>query len=235
MSSQDRPASIRTFAFIPRSQGVSDEAFAEYWRTVRPQRTGALGAADGMSQSLVLADKVDDSPRLFNGVVEVWDHARSAKDLQRALSSPQSIYEDSAHFMNAEGIVVLSGAENIVQWGPAHLDLKKILRALWVVTRKPGMSVAAFREYWRHKHGPMVPRTPSLVRYIQYHVSERSGGIGMPEFDGVAELSWNNLEEYRESWQSYPMQHEQHPDMPNFLDLTHITGGFFREIWRSTD
>jgi hypothetical protein len=55
----------------------------------------------------------------------------------------------------------------------------------------------------------------------------------MPQFDGVAELSWNNLEEYRESGQSCQIQHEQFPEMPNCLDLTQITGGFFQEVWRS--
>jgi uncharacterized protein (TIGR02118 family) len=228
------PISVRTFAFIPKKRGVTDDEFAEYWRKVRPRRSGALAAAAGMSQSLLLAEKVDTSPRLFNGVVEAWDEAQSAAELQRGLSSPEKIYDESARFMDIDNTVVVSGAENIVQWGPAHLDLKRVLRALWVVTRKPGMSVAAFQDYWRHTHAPMVPRTPSLVRYVQYHISERRTGAGMPQFDGVAELSWNNLEEYRESWQSYQIQHEQFPDMPNFLDLTQITGGFFQEIWRST-
>lgn len=233
MSANERAASVRSFAFIPKRSGVTDDEFADYWRSVKPKRSAALARAAGMSQSLLLAETVDDSPRFFNGVVEVWDDAQSAADLQRALSSTETLYEESARFMDVDRIVVLTGLENIVQFGPAHLDLKKILRALWVVTRKPGMTVAAFQDYWRRTHGPMVPRTPSLVRYIQYHISERRSGGGMPLFDGVAELSWNNLEDYRESWQSKQMQHEQFPDMPNFLDLTQITGGFFQEIWRS--
>jgi uncharacterized protein (TIGR02118 family) len=233
MSITLQPTGVRSFAFIPKKQGVSDDEFAAYWREVRPRRSGGLANAAGMSQSLMLADKVDDSPRFFNGVVEAWDLEQSAADLQRALSSPEKVYAESSRFMDLEHIVVLSGVENIVQWGPAHIDLKKILRALWVVCRKPGMSLEAFQDHWRHKHAPLVPRTPSMVRYIQYHVSERQCGAGMPDFDGVAELSWNNLEEYRESWQSYQMQHEQFPDMPNFLDPARITGGFFQEIWRS--
>jgi uncharacterized protein (TIGR02118 family) len=233
MSNSVQYTGVRSFAFIPKKQGVTDDEFAAYWRRVKPQRSGALADAAGMSQSLLLAAKVDNSPRLFNGVVEAWDKAQSAADLQRALSSPERIYEESARFMDPEHIVVLSGVENIVQWGPAHIDLKKILRALWVVTRKPDMSLQAFQDHWRHTHAPLVPRTPSLVRYIQYHISERRCGAGMPQFDGVAELSWNNLEEYRESWQSYQIEHEQFPDMPNFLDLSRIAGGFFQEIWSS--
>jgi uncharacterized protein (TIGR02118 family) len=233
MSTSLQYTGVRSFAFIPKRQGVTDDEFAAYWRRVKPQRSGALADAAGMAQSLLLAEKVDDSPRLFNGVAEAWDKTQSAADLQRALSSPEKVYEDAARFMDVDKIVVLSGVENIVQWGPARIDLKNILRALWVVTRKPDMSLQAFQDHWRHTHAPLVPRTPSLVRYIQYHISEQRCGAGMPQFDGVAELSWNNLTEYRESWQSYQIEHEQFPDMPNFLDLTRITGGFFQEIWRS--
>jgi hypothetical protein len=77
MSDNERPTRVRSFAFIPKKQGVTDDAFADYWRGVRPQRAGALAAA-GMSQSLLLAEKVDNSPRFFNGVVEAWDDAQSA-------------------------------------------------------------------------------------------------------------------------------------------------------------
>jgi hypothetical protein len=73
---------------------MTDDEFAAYWCRVKPQRSGALAAAAGMSQSLLLAEKVDNSPRLFNGVVEAWDKAQSAADLQRALSAPERIYED---------------------------------------------------------------------------------------------------------------------------------------------
>jgi uncharacterized protein (TIGR02118 family) len=233
MSNKLQHTGARSFAFIPKNPGITDDAFAAYWGDVQPQRSGALAGAAGLSQSLLLAQQVDDSPRLFSGVVEAWDPVRSAAEMHLALSSPEKIYAESARFMDLERIVVLSGVENIVQWGPAQLDRKKILRALWVVPRKPGMSLKAFQDHWRYTHAPLVPRTPSLVRYIQYHISERRAAAGMPQFDGVAELSWNNLAEYRESWQSYQIQHEQFSDMPNFLDLPRITGGFFQEIWCS--
>ena len=33
---------VRSFAFIPKKPGVTDEEFAAYWRRVKPQRSGAL-------------------------------------------------------------------------------------------------------------------------------------------------------------------------------------------------
>ena len=76
---------VRSFAFIPKKPGLADDEFAAYWRRVQPQRSGTLAAAAGMAHSLLLAEKVDNSPRLFNGVVEAWDKAQSAADTDHGI------------------------------------------------------------------------------------------------------------------------------------------------------
>jgi uncharacterized protein (TIGR02118 family) len=149
------------------------------------------------------------------------------------LADVGTMYERAEQFLDMRNVLVLSAEENIVQMGPAHLARDNILRAIWVVRRKPGMSVEAFHDHWRHRHGPMVPRTPSLVRYVQYHVLPELQAVEPPGFDGVAELCWNNLEDFHESWASSQMQEEQFPDMANFLDPTRMTGAFFSEVWRN--
>jgi uncharacterized protein (TIGR02118 family) len=224
---------IRTFAFIPKKSGPSDAEFADYWQRIRPRRFGPLAAPSRISQSLSRPEAVDASPRLFSAVVEVWDSLLRPVDVQRTLADVATVYEQAEQFLDIRHVLVLSAEENIVQMGPMHLARDKILRALWVVRRKPGMSVEAFHEHWRHTHGPMVPRTPSLVRYVQYHVQPELQAVAPPEFDGVAELCWNDLEEFHESWASAQMQEEQFPDMAKFLDPARITGAFFREVWRS--
>jgi uncharacterized protein (TIGR02118 family) len=224
---------IRTFAFIPKKSGPSDAEFADYWQRIRPRRFGPLAAPSRISQSLSRPEAVDASPRLFSAVVEVWDSPLRPVDVQRTLADVATVYEQAEQFLDIRHVLVLSTEENIVQMGPMHLARDKILRALWVVRRKPGMSVEAFHEHWRHTHGPMVPRTPSLVRYVQYHVQPELQAVAPPEFDGVAELCWNDLEEFHESWASAQMQEEQFPDMAKFLDPARITGAFFREVWRS--
>jgi uncharacterized protein (TIGR02118 family) len=224
---------IRTFAFIPKKSGLSDAEFADYWQRIRPRRSGPFVAPLRIAQSLSRPEAVDASPRLFSAVVEAWDSPLRPVDVQRVLADVGTIYEQAEQFLDVRNVLVLSAEEHIVQMGPAHLARDNILRALWVVRRKPGMSVEAFHKHWRQTHGPMVPRTPSLVRYVQYHVHPELQAAEPPEFDGVAELCWNNLEEFHESWASPQMQEEQFPDMANFLDPTRITGAFFREVWRS--
>jgi uncharacterized protein (TIGR02118 family) len=232
MPNTDRPV-IRTFAFIPKKSGLSDAEFAQYWQRIRPRRSGPLAPPSRISQSLMRSEAVDTTPRLFGGVVEVWENSQNLVDLQRSLADIGTIYDQAEHFLETRNVLVLSAEENIVQWGPAHIA-RDILRALWVVRRKPGMTVEAFYKYWRHTHGPLVPRTPSLVRYVQYHAKPELQAVES-EFDGVAEICWNNMEEFHESWASHQMQKEQFPDMANFLDPTRITGAFFKEVWRSDD
>jgi uncharacterized protein (TIGR02118 family) len=224
---------IRTFAFIAKKPGLSEQEFADYWQRIRPRRSGHLAAPARISQSAIRPEPVDASPRLFDAVVEVWDSPVRPVDVQQALADVGTFYERAEQFMDLRNILVLSAEEHIVQMGPMHLARDNILRALWVVRHKPGMSVEDFHQHWRHTHGPLVPRTPSLVRYVQYHAQPELQALKPPQFDGVAELCWNNLGEFRESFASPQMQEEQFPDMAKFLDPTRITGGFFREVWRS--
>jgi uncharacterized protein (TIGR02118 family) len=232
MTGSDRKSSIRTFLWLSKSPGVSEAEFASYWTAVRPRMSAVLPLGVQLAHSIILPEPVDPSPRLFDALIELWGDGEHVPAVQRALASPGTLYDRFDHFVRSADMVVLNTEENIVQMGPARLERDRILRALWVVRRKPRMSVNAFHEHWRHRHAPLVPRTPSLVRYVQYHVVPRLHELAPARFDGVAELCWNNLTEMRESMQSVQMQEEQFPDMANFLDPERITSGFFREVWR---
>jgi uncharacterized protein (TIGR02118 family) len=54
-------------------------------------------------------------------------------------------------------------------------------------------------DHWLHKHGPLVRRDlPGLRRYLQNHLTPLPGDNDpQPEWDGVAELYFDDLE----SWQ----------------------------------
>jgi uncharacterized protein (TIGR02118 family) len=81
-----------------------------------------------------------------------------------------------------------------------------MIRLVFVLRRKPGMSRAEFQRYWRQTHGPLVASHSTalnILRYVQVHTLEdpindqlaaARGGME-PTYDGVAELWWNNREE----------------------------------------
>lgn len=76
-----------------------------------------------------------------------------------------------------------------------------MIRLVFTLRRKPGMSRVEFQQYWRDVHGPMVAKhssTLNIQRYIQLHTlddpinDQLAGARGKmePAYDGVAELWW---------------------------------------------
>jgi hypothetical protein len=78
-----------------------------------------------------------------------------------------------------------------------------MIRLVFALRRKPGMSLQAFHEYWLMRHGPLVAGFATdlnILRYVQTHTLEtpaneaaqRARGPMEPHYDGVAELWWEN-------------------------------------------
>lgn len=78
-----------------------------------------------------------------------------------------------------------------------------MIRLIYVLRRKAGMSRDQFQQYWREAHGPLVAKhstTLNIVRYVQVHTLEDpindqlAGARGSMEtpYDGVAELWWTS-------------------------------------------
>ena len=69
---------------------------------------------------------------------------------------------------------------------------------VYILRRKPGMSLEEFQTYWREVHGPLVAShatTLGIKRYVQVHslpttrrITEGVRGPMAEPFDGVAEL-----------------------------------------------
>lgn len=77
-----------------------------------------------------------------------------------------------------------------------------MLKTVYVLRRKPGMSLEEFQTYWLEHHGPLVRQhaaTLGIQRYIQVHTRPPQGevrtdplrGQMLEPFDGVAEL-WSD-------------------------------------------
>jgi len=77
-----------------------------------------------------------------------------------------------------------------------------MLKTVYVLRRKPGMSLEEFQKYWLETHGPLVRKhaaTLGIQRYIQVHSrppqaarpADPIRGEMLEAFDGVAEL-WSD-------------------------------------------
>jgi len=80
-----------------------------------------------------------------------------------------------------------------------------MLKLTFCLHRLPHLSREQFQRYWLEKHGPLVRSFSGVLRiqrYVQMHTTstpynaalQESRG-GPSEYDGVAELWWNRLDD----------------------------------------
>ena len=81
-----------------------------------------------------------------------------------------------------------------------------MIKLVFTLRRREGMTRAEFQRYWREQHAPLVKRHADALRirrYVQVHARDTdldeavAGARGSePRFyDGVAELWWDSVEE----------------------------------------
>ncbi len=97
-----------------------------------------------------------------------------------------------------------------------------MVKLIYCITRKPGMSVEEFQRYWRETHGPIAARLSGLRRYVQCHtLSELYVGERPPAYDGAAELWFDDLESLRQAMAS-PEVRAAREDERNFIDHSRV-------------
>ncbi len=227
---------IKIFALLPKKPDISDEQFHRHWREVHAPLALRIKTLKRYVQSHRLPQSISGfaaSP--YEGVAEVWfDSVETATGLRTNPDYLNGAYTDEPNFIDTAGLTFLLTRENVVVAGPACAKDTPAVKGLFLVKRKPGLSVAEFQDYWRTKHAPLVPRTPHLLRYVQCHVlPETYESDTPPAYDGVAELWWPNLATFQESWASPELQVEQLNDARNFVGSgsTAFLAEEFRVIW----
>jgi uncharacterized protein (TIGR02118 family) len=81
-----------------------------------------------------------------------------------------------------------------------------MIKLVFTLRRREGMTREEFQRYWREEHAPLVKRhaeTLRIRRYVQTHARDTdldevlaSSREGKPRlYDGVAELWWDSLED----------------------------------------
>jgi uncharacterized protein (TIGR02118 family) len=103
-----------------------------------------------------------------------------------------------------------------------------MVKAIYLIRRKPGMSAEDFHRYWREVHGPIAARIPGLRRYVQCHSIDAGFGDA-PEYDGAAEVWFDDMEAVRRAVAS-PEYAAAREDERRFIDLEHTTLTFTEEV-----
>ncbi len=92
-----------------------------------------------------------------------------------------------------------------------------MIKLVYCIARKPGLSPEEFSRYWEHVHGPIGRRIPGLRRLVQSHAVAHPSGFPPADFDGVAELWFDDLAAVQAARRS-PEWQASTEDEANFVD-----------------
>jgi uncharacterized protein (TIGR02118 family) len=68
-----------------------------------------------------------------------------------------------------------------------------MVKAIFMASKMPGLTLAEFFVRWEHVHGPLAAKVPGLRRYDQYHAVPESYPAGMNTHDGWSELWFDDV------------------------------------------
>ncbi len=212
--------------FAKRKPGLSPQEFQRYWRTTHAQITRPLTHILHYIQSHTLLSTYGDSNApygggnpAYDGMATMWFNSAEERRIGNMTPQAQAAIEDQANFteLSARRFVM---AQEVIQKDGVPAPSSVHLIAL--ITRRDGMSVEEFQQYWRERHGPLAARVPQLRRYVQNHpMPELYGSRSAPLCDGVAEAWFDSLDDVRRSVET-PEVRAVRADEPNFMDLSKL-------------
>ena len=92
-----------------------------------------------------------------------------------------------------------------------------MIKLVYCIRKKPGLTDRQFFDYWKNVHGPIGARIPGLRRLVQSHRLTLAGDTRAADFDGMAELWFDDLEALLAARQSEEWKAST-ADEANFID-----------------
>jgi uncharacterized protein (TIGR02118 family) len=98
-----------------------------------------------------------------------------------------------------------------------------MLKVQVLVSRRADFTLPEFRSYWKEKHGPLFSSQPEVKQHVRRYVQAHTGqetpqGYALPPFDGIAEISFDNMAGFLGVFASKTYEEIIKPDEMKFLD-----------------
>jgi uncharacterized protein (TIGR02118 family) len=103
-----------------------------------------------------------------------------------------------------------------------------MVKVVYVMFKKEGMSREEFRSYWRDTHAPIAKEMSGLKEYVQNHALVDAEG-NEPPYDGFDELYFESQEAMEETLATREGQATLN-DLPNFCDMGKTLGIAVEEV-----
>jgi uncharacterized protein (TIGR02118 family) len=92
-----------------------------------------------------------------------------------------------------------------------------MIKVVYCITRKKGMTSEEFRNYWRNVHAQIGAAIPGIRKFVQSHTIQIEGDKYFPDFDGMVELWFDNEQAFLTARNSTEWQRSS-ADEENFID-----------------
>jgi len=96
-----------------------------------------------------------------------------------------------------------------------------VIKLVYCITKKASLTDEQFFHYWLGIHGQIGARIPGLRRLVQSHRLTVVGDNRQPDYDGVAELWFDDLQSLLAARQSAEWKASTQ-DEANFIDHTRV-------------
>jgi len=96
-----------------------------------------------------------------------------------------------------------------------------MVKLVYCITKKAGLTDEEFFRYWKSVHGPIGARIPRLRKLVQSYRLTLPGDKNRPDYDGMAELWFDDVEALLAARQS-PEWKASTEDEANFIDQNKV-------------
>jgi uncharacterized protein (TIGR02118 family) len=207
---------VKTFNFFKRKPGLSVDDFRNYWLNEHAAIIRGIPEIRKYVASIAIPSSYRNHEPTYDGISEAWFDDEETIHATIDSAPRRAALADDANFVDMSKASSILTDEIMQMEATPSPDAVKVLSLL---TRKPGIEVAAFQSYWRTTHGPLAAKIPQARRYVQCHVraSGYAGGRA-PRYDGVAEMWFDNFDAVRASGNTEVYQ-DVRADEPKFLTV----------------
>jgi uncharacterized protein (TIGR02118 family) len=96
-----------------------------------------------------------------------------------------------------------------------------MVKLVYCITKKAALTDEEFFRYWKNVHGPIGAQIPGLRKLVQSHRLSVAGDRRQPDYDGMAELWFDDLKALLAARES-PQWKAASEDEANFIDHSKV-------------
>jgi uncharacterized protein (TIGR02118 family) len=154
-------------------------------------------------QHLTLPEAYGRDPApTYDGVSMFWysdlEALRTPSNLPEAIALREAVREDDRQlFDRLPGWPMSHKRASVVAEEHLIVDGEtspEMVKAIFIASKLPGLTLAEFFEHWRDVHGALAARVPGLRRYVQNHAIPEAYAFRGMTHDGWSELWFDSLE-----------------------------------------